>query len=234
MQDRLEKLIRLVYKGWKADQSNKEREHPDEETLACFIEGKLTKEESDIIKEHLIICDNCAEAVALNLSAGTTETKEVPEEMLNRLKNSLVSQCEPSVLEIILRLKEKALEMINTTGDVLVGLELVPAPVLRSRSIKDFKDEVTILKDFKDIRVEVKVENKGGQVFNLNILVRQKQTLETIKDLRVTLIKDDVELESYLTDSGTVIFEHVLFGKYTVEISAIDNKLASILLDIKV
>jgi len=234
MPDRLEKLIKLVYKAWKADSSNKDKEHPDEEALTCFIEGRLTGEENDIIKEHLIICENCARAVALNLSAAGTQTKDVPEELLNRLKNLLASQREPCLLEIALRLKEKILEMINTTGDVLVGLELVPAPVLRSRSIKDFKDEVTILKDFNDIRVEVKVENKGGQEFNLNILVRQKQTQKTIKDLRVTLIKDDLELESYLTDSGTVVFEHVSFGKYAVEISAIDKKVASILLDIKV
>ena len=234
MHDRLEKLIKLAYKGWKSDQSNKDKEHPDEEALTCFIEGKLTAEENDLIKEHLILCDNCAQAVALNLAVAGAETKEVPEELLNRLKNLLASQCETCALDIILRLKENMLEMINTTGDVLVGLELMPAPVLRSRSIKDFKDEVTILKDFKDIRVEVKVENKGGQEFNLNILVRQKQTQKTIKDLRVTLIKDDLELESYLTDSGSVIFEHVLIGKYAVEISTIDNKLASILLDIKV
>jgi hypothetical protein len=234
MQDRLEKLIKLVYKGWKADHLDKEAQHPDEEALVCFIEGRLTVEENDLIKEHLIICDNCAQAVAMNLAAVGTETKEIPEELLNRLKHLLICKDEPSILEIILKLKEKTLEVINATGDVLVGLELVPAPVLRNRSIKDFKDEVTILKNFKDIRVEVKIENKGGREFNLNILVRQKQTLETIKDLRVMLIKDDLELESYLTDSGTVIFEHVLFGKYVVEISTVENKLASILLDIKV
>jgi len=234
MQDRLEKLIKLVYRGWKSEHTDKDKEHPDEEILVCFIEGRLTVEESEIIKEHLITCDNCAEALALNLSTGITQTKEVPEELLNRLKDLLSLQCEPSILEIVLKLKEKTLEMINSTGDVLVGLELVPAPILRSRSIKDFKDEITILKDFQDIRVEVKIENRGAGAFNLNILVRQKQTQKTIKDLRVTLIKDNLELESYLTDSGTVIFEHVLLGKYSVEISTIDKKVASILLDIKV
>lgn len=234
MEDRLEKLVKLAYRRWKSDRFNKGKEHPDEEALVCFMEKRLTLEENEIIKEHLITCDACAQAVALNLTSQIIETKEIPEELLNRLKSLLVSQCEPSILEIILRLKEKALEIINTTGDVLVGLELVPAPVLRSRSIKDFKDEVTILKDFKDIRVEVKIENKGGEEFNLNILVRQKQTQKTIKDLRVTLVKEDLELESYLTDSGTVVFEHVLIGKYSVEISTIDTKVASILLDIKV
>ena len=234
MSDKFEKLFNLVFKSWKLSHTQKCVEHPDEEILVSFIEGRLPEEESTLLKEHFIACEQCAEALALNLSAAGAETKEVPEELLAKLKSYLAVKNEPSVLEIILQLKEKVLELINTTGDVLVGLELVPAPVLRSRSIKDFKDEITILKDFQDIRIEAKIENKGGQVFNLNILVKQKQTQKTIKDLRVSLIKDNLELESYLTDSGTVIFEHVSYGKYVVEVSTVDSKVASVLLDVKV
>lgn len=233
MQDKLERLIKMVYKKWKSDSIQAHQLHPDEETLVCFLEGRLTERENDQIKSHLISCDDCAERVALQISLKEIEAKELPQELLPRIKD-LVRPLEfPSMLEIILRLKEKVLEILHTTGDVLVGQELVPAPVLRSRQIKDFKDEVNILKDIQDIRVEIKIENKGGQAFNLIIKVRQKQTQEIIKDLRVTLLKDDLELESYLADSGTVTFEHVLLGKYKVEISTLENKLASILLDIK-
>jgi hypothetical protein len=160
--------------------------------------------------------------------------KEVPLELLGRVKGLFDSQSETAPLEIALRLKEKLLEILNTTGDILVGRELVPAPVLRTRSIKNFKDEVTILKDFKDIRVEVRIENKGAGAFNLIVTAKQKLDLKIIKDLRVTLLKDDLELESYLTGSGSVTFEHVLLGRYKVEISTLENKLASVLLDIKV
>lgn len=234
MLDRAEKLIKFVYRGWKSGRADKNKEHPDEETLVSFVEGALASEEDDLVKAHLLSCDICAESVALSLAAEDALSRDVPEELLSRIKNMLSVKSETGVLEIMLKLKDKALEMINSTGDVLVGLELLPASVLRSRSINEFKDEVTILKDFQDIRVEVKIENKGGKAFNLNITIRQKQTQKTIKDLRVTLIKDSLELESYVTDSGAVIFEHVLIGKYTVEISGVDHKLASILLDIKV
>ena len=76
-----------------------------------------------------------------------------------------------------------------------MGQELVPAPILRSRQIKDFKDEVTILKDFKDIRVQAKVENKGANAFSLVILVKERHTQRIIKDLRIRLLKDGAELE---------------------------------------
>jgi hypothetical protein len=115
----------------------------------------------------------------------------------------------------------------------LVGQELVPAPVLRSRNIRDFKDEVTILKDFKDVRVEAKIENKLGSSFSLTVIVKEKPDLQVIKDLRITLFKGDMELESYHVDSGKVTFEHVACGSYTVAISSLTTTLASVLLDIK-
>lgn len=224
----------MVYKKWRPGAGKIQGMHPDEEALVCFLEGRLSKEENERIKAHLLSCDNCAEAVALNLGMETAEIKEVPAELLGRVKDLLDAQNRPSVLEIVLRFKGKLLEILNTTGDILVGQEFIPAPVLRSRSIKDFKDEVTILKDIQGVRVEVKIENKGAGIFNLMVMVKQKQTQKIIKDLRVALLKDDLELESYLTDTGSVTFEHVLLGKYRVEISTLENKLASILLDIKV
>lgn len=235
MQARLERLIEIAYRGWKSDQPRPDGAHPDEEVLACFIEGRLTQEENEGVKSHLLSCDSCARAFAIQarLSFMPQEEKEVPPELIERVRNLLNQEESAPLLGIFLRFKEKAIELINTTGDVLVGQELVPAPVLRSRSIKDFKDEVTILKDFKDIRVEIKIENKGGEVFNLSLAAKQKHTQKIIKDLRVTLLRDDLELESYLTDSGSVIFEHVLLGKYRLEISTIENRLASILIDIK-
>ena len=233
MEDKFERLIKMIYKKCKAGWG-KGQAHPDEEALACFLEGRLSEDENERIRAHLVSCDSCAEAVALNLEIKPAEMKEVPLELMGRVKGLFDSQSETAPLEIALRLKEKLLEILNTTGDILVGRELVPAPVLRTRSIKNFKDEVTILKDFKDIRVEVRIENKGAGAFNLIVTAKQKLDLKIIKDLRVTLLKDDLELESYLTGSGSVTFEHVLLGRYKVEISTLENKLASVLLDIKV
>jgi hypothetical protein len=234
MPNQLEKLIKVAYKKWKSGHLKASKSlHPDEEAWACFLEGRCLKEENERIKAHLLSCDSCAEVFTVQLKLKPTSVKDVPKELLERMKNLVIAEDRLSILEILLVLKEKTLEILNTTGDVLVGQEFVPARVLRSRQIKDFKDEVTILKDFKDIRVEVKIENKRGKAFDLTVFVKDKQTHGVIKDLRVTLLKDDLELESYLTTSDKVIFEHVLVGKYTVEISNIESKIASILLDIK-
>jgi len=233
MQENLEKLIKIVYKNWRSDQPRVEQLHPDEETFTCFLEGRLPAKENERIKAHLISCERCAEALAVSLKLETVKEEAVPGQLLEKVKRLIEEQDKSSILEICLKFKEKALEILHTTGDILVGQEFVPAPVLRSRKAKDFKDEVTILKDFKDIRVEVKIENKGSQAFDLTVLVKEKESQKVIKDLRVTLLREDLELESYLNDSGKVIFENVLLGKYTVEISTLESKLASVLLEIK-
>lgn len=236
MQDKIERILKIIYKRWKSKYSRDAMAHPDEEDMACFAEGRLSAEESRIIKEHLIACEICAEAFAVQARLKLTEDKliPVPDKLIEDAKNMMGQKDKPAVLEIILRLREKALELLQTTGDVLVGQELVPAQLLRSRQIKDFKDEVTILKDFKDARVEIKIENKAAKTFTLIVVVREKQNLQVIKDLRVTLIKDELELESYLSDSGRVTFEHVLLGKYTIQISTLDNQTYQVLLDIRV
>jgi hypothetical protein len=232
VQNRIEKLIKLVYKKHKSGLRTYQN-HPDEESMACFLECRLSKEESEQIKLHLISCQSCAEVFAIQASLNEIEEKPLAKDLIERVKDLVKQQERASVLEIFLRIREKTMELLDTTGDVIVGQELVPAPVLRSRKIKDFKEELSILKDFQNIRVEVKIENKGSEVFNLLIAVRDKQTTRIVKDLRISLLKDSLELESYLTGSGLVTFEHVLIGKYRVEISSVERGVASILLDIK-
>ncbi len=233
MTDRLEGLVKKVYRGWKKDALAQDT-HPDDEILACFFDNCLPSEENERIREHIIGCDKCAEIFALSLNAeSAAEPREVPKELLDKVLEVLKSKDKPAVFEIILLLKENMLEIINATGDILLGQELVPAPVLRSRKIKDFKGEVTILKDFEDIQLEVKVENKGGKYFNVTIKARHKHSAGAFKDLRATLIKDGLELESYLSDSGEVTFEHVLSGKYNLELTSVNAKLASVSLDVR-
>jgi len=234
MPEKIEKFIKSVYRKWKARQPQAPGVHPDEEDIACFLENKLSVQECEIIQAHLINCDRCAEIVAVQLELNPGKMQEVPAQLMARVKDLVKPEQDIPALQIALRLKEKILEILNTTGDVLVGQELVPAPVLRSRKIKEFKDEITVLKDFKDIRVEVKILSQQSGVFSLTVVVIEKTTQKIIKDLRVTLIRDDLELESYLSSSGRVTFEHILLGKYTVEISTIESRLACILLDIKV
>lgn len=228
----LEQIISSVYKSWKKRHLSAQDSHPGDEAIISFLEGKLPLQEAQEVKLHLTRCEDCAEAVALNLTSQEGPDNNIPRELVNFAKDKMgVHDVLP--LEIILKLKDRAFEVISATGEILLGQEMVPAAVLRGRNISEFKDEVIILKDFEDIRVKVKIENKSGKYFNLNIQAKSKQGKEVIRDLRVALFKEDVELESYLDDSGIVVFEHIPLGKYKVELADLEGNLASVILDMR-
>ncbi|MCX5710215.1 MAG: zf-HC2 domain-containing protein [Candidatus Omnitrophica bacterium] len=232
MRQDLEELIRAVFREWKKGLPDAGAGHPDEEAFVSFIEGRLTEEENNRIKEHILGCNACAEALSSSIG-DIKEDLSVPEELLESVRGLVVPEDKSSFFEVVLRLKDDLLELINTSGDVLVGQEFLPAPVLRSRSIKDFKDEVRILKDIKDFRVEIKIEAKSGKAFNLAVVVKEKRTQKVLKDLRISLLKAGTELESYISGAGTVVFEHVSLGEYRIDISKVEEKVASVAINIK-
>jgi len=229
-----ERLVKVIYREWRRDSRCGEPHHPDEETLAGFADNILSAEEKKVVQEHLFVCDRCAELLSTQLRIQPHLSLDVPAPLLVKVKALVEEAARENILEILIKLKEKALEIIQTSGDILLGQELVPAPVLRSRKINEFKEEVSILKDLQQIRVMAKIQNKSTKCFNLTITVTDKQILKADKNLRVTLIKGGLELESYINESGSSFFENIQPGDYQVEISRQAEKLAVIDLKVKV
>lgn len=234
MEDKFGNLIRRVYNNWKSAFSEEKERHPDEEDFACFLEGKLSEEESVSMMRHLIRCSRCSDIVAAFAKLSPAESAVLPNGLLVWARKGAYSQDKSPALEIVLRLKQELLEIINTSGDILLGQELVPAPVLRSRGVKDFKDEVVILKDFKNVMAQIKIRNRDGKTFDLDIIAKEKQTNRIIRGLTFTLKKDNIEMESYLADSGSAVFECILPGGYLLEAATAGRKLVVITLDIKI
>jgi len=214
-----EKIVRIIYREHKGTVSFMGQDHPSEENMVCFLEDKLSAKDKDIICKHLLSCGECLEYLSAQFKIQPHLSLDVPALLLEKVKKIVNLQAGENLLEVFLKLKEKALELIQTTGDVLLGQELVPAPVLRSRKINEFKEEVSILKDLQQIRVMAKIQNKSTKSFNLTITVKNKQGQEIYKNLRITLIRDGIELESYTVDSaGSSFFENILPGSYVVEV----------------
>lgn len=54
-----EEVFKLVYRHWKSNLPKIDEPCPDEETLACFVDGLLDKEEEEKVTEHLLRCSRC-------------------------------------------------------------------------------------------------------------------------------------------------------------------------------
>lgn len=232
MFDHWEKITRIIYREWKGARISRAQEHPGEESLACFLEDKLSAADRNMILKHLLICDKCAEYVSVQIKIQPHLSLDVPAALLDKIKKFIDQEIGGILFEVFLKLKDKAMEIIQTTGDVLVGQELIPAPVLRSRQVNEFKEEITILKDLQQIRVVAKIQNKDSRNFNLTISVKDKLSQKILQDLRITLTREGIELESYTTDSGSSFFENILPGSYAVEVYLRGQKEA--LIDLKV
>jgi len=226
MPNYFEKIIGIIYRKWKGSGGLITGEHPDEEALACFLEDKLSRADRLLIEKHLVSCSSCAEYVGSQLKMQAGLAKEVPGILLEKVKRLVIDESRDGIFEIFLKLKEKAVEIIQTSGDVLVGQELVPAPVLRSRRIKDFREEVVILKDLQSIRVEARLKNNNARSFDLTVAARDKQSQKLVRNLRVTLLKAGIELESYASEGACVIFRDILPGVYTAEMTRAGEKIA--------
>jgi len=160
MNKRIERFISMAFEDWKKENTAPEG-HPDEEEIACFLEGKLSEEEAERFRRHVACCDECAGLLAAGLFSYPPGYIDVPAHALDKAKAMVSDSGLLQPMDIALRLVDFGLEVIKVSGDILFGQEFIPAAVLRSRNITQFKDEIVAVKDFPDARLEVKA--RAGQ-----------------------------------------------------------------------
>ncbi|MFA6349474.1 MAG: hypothetical protein WCY12_00910 [Candidatus Omnitrophota bacterium] len=231
MPEKLEELLKTFYRKNKPVLKIGQG-HPGEDVLACYSEGRLSSEELSKVSEHLAGCVLCAEAFLTQLRVAGGKKYNIPYELRARLK-AIAGRTADSVFEIVLKSAGNVFELIYSNGQVLLGQDLIPMQDLRSRNIKDFRDTVSMVKDVESIRIEIKINSCAKGYFNVIVSARNKKTSKLLKDCRVSLIQSESELESYILDKSAVAFERVLLGKYRLEISSQESKIADISVDIK-
>lgn len=232
MENRPEETIKKIYKSWMRDQPKAQENHIGEEDIALLCDNKASRSSKNKIFEHILSCGECANKVAHSARLKTIEMLDVPLEVTQKAKDLLDDQSGQGILKIALKLKEGFLEIVSATGSVLVGQELMPVSVLRGRGFNASNDKITVVKVFPRAQVEINVLSGATGKFNIQVDVKKKNTPLKIKDLRITLLKHGIELESYHTDSGKAVFEQVSPGQYHIEISSVKYNLASVLLNV--
>jgi len=105
MQENQEKLIKQIYQKFRAGKAEEPLEHLDEEGFICFASGKLEREESLRVKEHLINCSNCADKFSIFLKFNDTAIINADQDFIERLEN-LVLADRKNMLEVFIKAKD--------------------------------------------------------------------------------------------------------------------------------
>ncbi|MBU0549678.1 MAG: hypothetical protein KJ838_05130 [Candidatus Omnitrophica bacterium] len=229
---RIEEIIKMIYRFYRKQRKHSSSVCPDEEVLACFAEGNLSRKEARKIQDHLISCCDCAELVSLFFKE-IEQAEEVPEALVSKAKGLLNDKVLHSLFDISLRLKEKALEILHTTGDVILNNEIIPLPVLRSRQIRELPDEITFIKELNDVKITLCLQKRDRKEVRINLRLTDRATSNPLSDLRLIIFKDDSEVESYDAPQGSAVFDRIGFGHYSVQILRQGGELGVIKLEIQ-
>lgn len=228
--DTPELLIREVYRQWRSRQ-DAPAVHPGEEEFVSFIDGLLPPAEEQKMKAHILSCPACARLAHCHLVTQPPAV-EPPPALLERTRYLLAQRLGLFTMDLVVSVKDAFMQIISASGDVLVGQEFVPAAVFRARQGQSFRDEVTVLKDFADIRVELKAEKKGA-LCAITVTVKDKNTQQPLPGMSIGFLRDGRELEAYSPESGKAVFEQVTAGRYSIEIASPREKRATLFVEIR-
>lgn len=176
------------------------------ERLAAYVDGRLDPEEREVVESHVARCDRCLEEVALLMRVVGEEARladtPVPERVVARAEALIAERCRrPSILELVVKLKEDLVAVIRTTGEILSGELAQPVPVRgRARPAK----RALVRKTVEDTDATVEVESRPGAPV-IRVMLESTETHEPRHGVRVDLAGPS-ETETRFTESGLADF----------------------------
>jgi hypothetical protein len=200
---------------------------PDEETLAVFIEGNLAGSEPDKVESHLARCALCLDelAAALNAVETTGGEVDVPRPLVNRAR-ALVEGRE-NRYEIAVRLLRESLQLLSTTGRLVPQ----PVPAVRSESGSANENRLHVEQGVGRFRVGLVLElaEPGACRVLANV---SEETGKPADGVRLTLTSGDRERASFVTRAGSVVFDRLAPGDYSIVVSESGHSLGRVRLNL--
>ncbi len=205
-------LIKKVYKRWKASRGVMPVKHPDEETLVCFLEGRLTEPEEAYVKEHILDCGRCAEIVSVAATEEDFSSPILGEERKAELKGLFSGAALP---EAEFSWKDGIFRFLRASGGLsarryaLEGLARGRRPQGTGKAV---------LRSVRDsLRFEITVSGCSGGFFSLRCGIHGSLPPG---DIRASLFCRGREYESKVLSAGVGGFDCVPVGDYLLEISS--------------
>lgn len=201
---------------------------PDEEILARYVERVLDDDEAMRLEAHLAECSLCVEdVVAVYKSTQDTGGKKVPQQVIDRAM-SLVPGAEPHVLDLVVRLVKDSLELISTSGQLVLTS---PSLAIRARPKTSGTNILQVEKEMAKFKAAVEVEHVEPGLCQVVVRIEAEGN-RPADGIRLSLFSGSREQASYLTRHGLAVFDRLPLGTYNLALSASGNPAGTIRLEL--
>ena len=215
---------------------------PNEEKLACYLEGSLSDHDRAVMESHLSECEICLDNLMVTRSivrGGTLSLDEVPARVTQsavRLAKRHIGLANDSLAHILKRPFKNLWPALLNFFDPASWAERCLAPIRSSRKLVS-RNIVHVRKSFKDIDpdididIDIEIEKTKGEKAHIRVNLLDCNRFN--ESIRVTLKKGERELSSYLLGKENTLFEDVPFGRYSLTFSKNGAVLGKYLFKIK-
>jgi hypothetical protein len=196
---------------------------PDEEKLLDYLEGRLAEEDRFEVEEHLSDCQTCLDALVITTGMVRDEDRleldPVPAEVTESAVQLVTSQCTKSCGALMEKVERSIRNTFSKISDSLplgpwAGWQ--PVPIRGSKKVAS-DDLVCLRVPFKDIDTEIEIEKTGNN--KAHIRVKLHEASKHREGVRVTLKAGEREIASCLSEEGSVLFEDIPFGHYSISLA---------------
>ena len=186
---------------------------PNEETLAVFLSGDLPRDARDEVEVHLAQCSSCIEDLVAACKSGELAGIETVPQRLIESAMRLVKERE-MLFNLVVRLARGSIELIRTSGRLMLS----PSPVLRGEVRPAEANSLQVEQEVGRFRIAVELDLSEAGMCQVVANVRE-ETGELAEGVRLSLSSGDREQASFLTRAGTVVFDRIAPGEYSIAVS---------------
>ncbi len=197
---------------------------PTEEDMASFVSGLLGEKEKNHIMEYIAAQEENDKAVINSFLAApdiSAEGREVPAALVSKAKELMPKTGHQDLLDVVIEFAEDIVRVVKTTGDVLVSApsaKMVSAPVFRAPEQETKNKVVEMSKTVGNYIVTIKITRIKKAAADMSVYIKNKKTKKPCFGERISLIHDDREIRSSLTDMGIVEFGHIKIEDYKIKL----------------
>lgn len=210
---------------------------PDDEMLAGYLDGGLSDAERSDIETHLSSCDSCLEGIIitkdLTRGASGSETEPVPESVTQSAVDLINEETVSNRFSIAERIERLFRSIYRGLFDTLIPQNWGSAPMAMIRGTNESipGNVAHIEKDFKEIHAEIEIEKTRQHTSQIRVTVTDE--LGKMRDIRVTLERDEREVSSLLMGRDSVVFDDIPFGHYRLVLGRDSEEIGTYSFEVK-